>query len=265
MPVNLRDDYDRDGFIIHDAPLIERGLIDRASAGMDALRRGDYETGVPPRPSYWSPGDSAAKLCKIELPQLANRAIMELVSHSEIGRIPAEATGADMVQVWWVQLLGKPATTPGQDAATRIGWHQDRQYWGAWEADAQLLTAWVAVSDVGADAGPMRFVGGSHRWGLLGRGDFYGQDNDALKDEIGAPDGETWSETPAILPPGGVSFHDCQTLHASGPNHSGEMRRSFAIHLRTNRAEPKDGKRQGLTQFIDDESRCPVIYGAMRS
>jgi ectoine hydroxylase-related dioxygenase (phytanoyl-CoA dioxygenase family) len=263
MPSNARAAYDRDGFYIHDRPLLDMDLVCRASAGMDALRNGEYETGVPPQPSPWNPGDPDSQFCKIELPQISNRSILEAVSHSEIGRVAAEITGADMVQVWWVQLLGKPATEPGQDAGTRVGWHQDRQYWGSWEPDAELLTAWVAISDVTEDAGPMRFVDGSHRWGLLGRGDFYAQDNDALKEQIGVPDGETWSETNAVLPPGGVSFHDCQTFHASGPNHSGEMRRSFAIHMRTNRAQPKDGKREGLTQFTEDLTRNPVIFGSL--
>ena len=256
-------DYERDGFYIHADPLLDTELIERASASMDDLRAGVYDTGTPPQPSPWNPGDPEGQFCKIEFPQIASHAIMDLVSHTEIGRVAAEITGADMVQVWWVQLLGKPATRPGDNAATRVGWHQDRQYWGSWEPDAELLTAWVAVSDVTADSGPMRFVDGSHRWGVSGRGDFYGQDNDALKDEIGAPDGEVWSETVAVLPPGGVSFHDCQTFHASGTNGSGVMRRSFAIHMRTNRAEPKDGLRQGLTQFIDDPSRCPVIFGSL--
>lgn len=263
MPTDARAAYERDGFYIHADPLIERDVVDRASAGMDALRAGDYDTGTPPQPSPWNPGDPVERFCKIEFPQIANHAIMALVSHPEIGRVAAEITGAEMVQAWWVQLLGKPATLPGAEAATSVGWHQDRQYWGAWEPDAELLTAWVAVSDVTADSGPMRFVDGSHQWGLLGTGDFYGQDNDALKDEIGAPEGETWSETVAVLPPGGVSFHDSQTFHASGVNQSSEMRRSFAIHMRTNRAQPRDGIRRGLTQFIDDPSRCPVVFGAL--
>ncbi len=263
MPSNARAAYDRDGFHLHDTPLIDQELVNRASDGMDALRAGEYETGTPPQPSPWNPGDPADKLCKIELPHPANRSILELVSHPEIGRVAAEITGAEMVQVWWVQLLGKPATEPGQDAATRIGWHQDRQYWGAWEPDAELLTAWVAISNVTEDAGAMRFVDGSHRWGFLGKGDFFGQDNDALKDEIGVPDGGAWRETLATLPPGGVSFHDSQTFHASGPNHSGEMRRSFAIHMRTNRAQPRDGKREGHARFMQDATRNPVIFGSL--
>ena len=75
------------------------------------------------------------------------------------------------------------------------------------------------------------------------------------------PEGERWEEVPALLPPGGVSFHHNLPYHGSSPNRTTAPRRSFAIHLRTERSAPVDGARRGLTQFIDDPSYCPVIYG----
>jgi hypothetical protein len=261
MKNTIHQQYETDGFYIHREPIIPDELIRRASAGMDALRAGEYETGIPPRQSYWNPGDSPQKLCKIEMPQIANRAIMELVSHSAIGEIAHKITGAKRVQVWWVQLLGKPSAVSDGTIQTNIGWHQDRQYWKIWAEGSELLTAWVALTNVTADAGPMKFVRGSHRWGCLDSGDFYGQDHDAQREQIEIPDGEQWEEVTATMPPGGVSFHHNMTFHGSGPNLSKSLRRSFAIHLRTERAEPVDGVKQGLTEFIDDPSYCPVIYG----
>jgi ectoine hydroxylase-related dioxygenase (phytanoyl-CoA dioxygenase family) len=251
--------YKADGFFIHAQPLIPSDLIQRAIAGMDALRAGEYETGVPPQPSYWNPGDDPRILCKIEMPQVANRAIMELVSHPALGALAAEVTGARRVQVWWVQLLYKPPSGPEGAEGTNVGWHQDRHYWQIWEEGSELFTAWVALSDVTAEAGPMRFVRGSHRWGLQ-HSDFYGQDHEAQRREIRVPPGETWEEVSAILPPGGVSFHHNLTYHGSSPNQTAQPRRSFAIHLRTERSEPVDGARKGLTQFIDDPAYCPIIY-----
>ena len=168
-------------------------------------------------------------------------------------------TGARMVQVWWVQLLCKPPAGPGQAGSTNIGWHQDRHYWQVWEEGSELFTAWVALSDVTAQSGPMRFLRGSNRWGLQ-QSDFYGQDHEAQRQSIRVPEGETWEEVAAILPPGGLSFHHNMTYHG-GPNRTAELRRSFAIHLRTERSRPVDGVRKGLTQFIDRLDYCPVIYG----
>lgn len=257
-----RSQYERDGFYLHTAPLLPGSLVQRASAGMDALRAGEYETGIPPRKSYWNPGDDPRKLCKIEMPQVADRAIMELVSHAALGEMAARITGARWVQVWWMQLLYKPPADGENVGKTSVGWHQDRQYWKAWEEGSELFTAWVAASDVTPEAGPMQFVRGSHRWGFLNQGDFYGQDRDALRGEIRPPAGERWEEVSALLPPGGVSFHHCLTYHGSGPNLTGAPRRSFAIHMRTARSRPVGDAREGLTAYIDDPAFCPVIYNA---
>src|SRR5947199_8933357 len=104
--------FEADGFSLHAQPVIPGELVRHAIAGQDALRRGEYETGVPPQPSFWNPGDDPNKLCKIEMPQVASRAIMELVSYPALGALAAEVTGARWVQVWWVQLLLKPPSGP---------------------------------------------------------------------------------------------------------------------------------------------------------
>jgi len=255
--------YDTEGFYICPEPVIPKAVVQRAVAGMDAIRAGEYDTGLPPQPSPWNPGDDPHQLCKIEMPQIASRAVMALVSHPALGEAAAAVTGAEMVQVWWVQLLYKPPSRPNQaNSATNVGWHQDRQYWQIWEEGSELFTAWVALSDVTADSGPMKFVRGSHRWGLTGQGDFFEQDYEAQRGEIEIPAGQRWEEVTAILPPGGVSFHHNLTYHASGPNLSAGPRRSFAIHMRTEKSSPKDGVRKGLTAFIDDPTYCPVIYGS---
>ena len=256
--------YARDGFYLHREPLLTPDLLNRVETGMNDVRDGRYETGVTPQPSYWNPGDPPEKLCKIEMPQLANRAIMEAISHPSIGEIAARITGAEMVQVFWVQQLIKPATEPGADDmhGTKIGWHQDRQYWGSWEQGSELFTAWLAISDVTEDSGPMKFVPGSHTWGLLDQLDFYGQDHDTQREAVRLREGQVWSEVLGTLPPGGVSFHDCMTVHGSSQNYSGRPRMSFAVHLRTEKSRPKDGVLQGLTQFIENEDYCPVIYRA---
>lgn len=248
--------YMRDGFYIHDAALWPVAVVDRAVEGMDAVRRGEYDTGVPPRPSAWQPGDDPQRLCKIEKPQIANRAIMDLIKHPALGALVAEVCGAEWVQVWWVQLLYKP---PGI-GDVNVGWHQDRNYWGAWEEGSELFTAWIALSEVGPADGPMHFVRGSHQWGLLPGSDFFGQDLAQQKRELVALANGEWVEVAATLPKGGVSFHHCLTLHGSGPNYSAGPRRSLAVHLRTERSRPVGGKRAGLTAFIDDPTHCPVVF-----
>ncbi len=253
--------YERDGYCIHAEPVLPREVVEQARAGMDSVRRGAYDTGEGPQPSPWNPGDDEAVLCKIEMPQLASRAIHALVSHPALGKWAAEVTGAQWVQVWWVQLLYKPPSAADAPKVS-VGWHQDRHYWGAWENDSELFTAWVALSDVNSDSGPMRFVRGSHRWGLLPGGDFFGQDLNAQQRAIALPKEACWEEQDALMAAGGASVHDSLTLHASGANSSGQPRCSLAVHLRSDRSNPREGRREGLTRFIDDPQRCPIIYNA---
>ena len=253
--------FSADGFFIVDRPLLSTSQIEAGIAGMDAVREGTYETGVPPRPSPWNPGDDLDTLCKIEMPQIADLRIYECLTSEALGSWAAAVTGAKMVQVWWVQLLYKPPTKPGVEATTTVGWHQDFQYWqDNWEEDSELFTAWLALSDVGATSGPMSFVEGSHRWGFRNEGDFFGQNQAEVLETISVPRGESWRETTCLLPAGGVSFHDRLTYHGSEPNVSSMPRRSFAIHLRTERSALKNDSKHGLTEFLDDPDYCPVIF-----
>lgn len=254
------EQFNHDGFFLTPEPLFPPDLVARAVAGMDDVRAGRYDTGRAPQPSPWNPGDDPNRLCKIEQPQFASYALRELLRFPTLGEIAADLTGARRVQVWWVQLLVKPSLPAGAPATTNVGWHQDRYYWNIWDEGSELFTAWIALSDVREACGAMRFVRGSHRWGLLPANDFFAQDIADQKQAIPIPEGAVWTEVPAVLPPGGVSFHDDFTLHASGPNVSGSPRRSLAVHLRTERSRPVGDARTGLAEFIDDTALCPVIY-----
>lgn len=255
-------EYEEQGFYIHPTPVIPRDVVEAAARGMNEVMMGRYDTGISPMPSPWKPGDDAAtKLCKIELPQVSNRAILALLKHPGLGELAAEVCGARAVQIWWVQLLSKPPTRPGAGISTHVGWHRDRHYWGVWEEDSDLFTAWVALSDVTPDVGPMAFVSGSHRWDSAGGGDFFEQDLDRLKHSILAGQGRPWREVSAVLPKGGVSFHDDLTYHGSSANRSAAPRLSFAVHMRTEKSRPKGGRREGLAEHIDNLDYNPVIFG----
>jgi len=247
-----RAQYERDGYCF--APtIIPPELIERVIPRMDAVIAGEYETSVPPHSRRWNPGDNEGTLCKIDQPHLSDGTISELIGYSEIGRWAAGITGAKYIQAWAVQLLYKP---PGGEQLGNVGWHQDKQYWSYWEGE--VFTAWVALSNVTEASGPMRFVQGSHKWGLRDGGDFFGSDHEAQRQAIQIPAGEAWEEIPAILPPGGVSFHHPLTLHGSGPNRSTFPRRSFAIHLRTEKSRPI--AENYYVSHLDDQTVCPIIY-----
>lgn len=263
VATDQRVQYEQDGFTIG-REILPAGAVQRAVAGMENLRAGRYDLGRGPEESPWKPGDDPNKFCKIEMPHVADSGIREVVTHPNLGRFIAELTGADEVIVWWVQMLYKP---PGGAAGTNVGWHQDRQYWRAWTEDSDLLTAWVALSDVTEQSGPVRFLRGSNHWGLLSSGDFFGQDLTEQQRGIPIPKGARWDEVAAVLKPGDVSVHDDLTYHGSGPNVSDRPRRSLAIHMRTNRSRVVDDIESvsiedghNLVKYVGDPDFNPVIY-----
>jgi len=255
-----KEKFDQDGFYIVPRG-IPRELVERARARIQAVYEGEYETGVPhPKGSHTPTKAPPKSLVKIDNAHLSDRTIMEVVSHPAIGRLAAEITGAKFVQVFATQLLIKP---PAREGQVSVGWHQDQEYWDA-ALQGELFTAWIAISDVTAQSGPMRFVRGSNHWGLLKAGDFFSSNLDSLKKGIQEKSGgNAWEEVAAVLPPGGVSFHHRLTVHGSGPNHGPGPRISFAVHLRTEKSGLREGtnwRDAGYLNDFADLQGSPVCY-----
>lgn len=247
--------YERDGVCVVSG-LVDPGQLPHAIDAMDRVIQADYETGVTPWAVNWHPGDDPSRLVKIDQPQMADHGITDLLLNSKIGEVAAALSGADMVQVWAVQLLHKPGAASD---AGNVGWHQDDDYWRQWW-DWEVFTCWLALSDVTLDAGPVRFIPGSHRWGFLGKGNFFQSDLESAKAEFGIPEGEEWHEFPAIVAPGGGSFHHRTTIHGSGPNFSACPRRSYAVHLRTERSRHLPDAPQQYVEQLDDPAISPVLF-----
>ena len=252
----LAQQFARDGFCVT-GPVIPKSDLDVVIPRMAAVMAGDYETGVPPH-SGSKPGDPADRLIKIDQPHLSDLTIRSFISHPEIGKWAAAVTGAEMIQVWAVQLLVKP---PGSGEYGHIGFHQDMQHWTKWFR-GEVFTAWVAVTDVNEASGPMTFVRGSHKWGLNENDSFFRDPNhDAQAEAIPRPEGTDWEEVPALMPAGAISFHHRLTYHGSRSNTSLLPRKSFAIHLRTEKSEPLDTMGMYYNQNLDNKEVSPVIYG----
>lgn len=248
--------FRRDGYC-STPPIFSEEEIQRVIPRMDAVIDGEYETGTPPHALHFSKEDAPEKIRKVDQPHLCDRTIHAFISNPTIGRWAAALTGARMVQIFAVQLLVKPT---GGKTAGHVGWHQDKMYWPYWRGTEGLLTAWVALSEVTLNAGPIRFVPGSHHWGLCEGGDFFEIDHETHRRRIKPPTGASWSEAPLALHPGETSFHHCLTFHGSGSNFEPYPRRSFALHLRTDQTEVAEPSY--YTEHLDDPLHAPIIYQA---
>jgi hypothetical protein len=250
----IRADYAENGFC-RLPRLVPEEILDRAVEHMDLVIAGSYETGRPPynrRPPLGDP--DPAGLYKIDQAHRCDDTIRELVTSPGIGEWAAAITGADVVQLFAVQLLHKEPTT---SATASVGWHQDEHYWKTWW-DGEAFTIWLAMSEVTMDSGPVCFVPGSHRWGYLEGSDFYGKDLATLRAGLSLPPDAEWREASIELAPGEATMHHRMTVHGSRPNLEAWPRRGFALHMRTERATKIDP----YPPFTDEHDlvECPIIW-----
>lgn len=218
--------FEKNGYWI--APkLFDDELIEQARDHLERLRRRDYEKGEDPLSNYRPSGDDVHGLLKIDNGWWADRVMEHIATSPILGEIATKLLGVEEIYLWHDQVLYKPGNS---QAAGNVGWHQDKGYWAS-ASGTDMVTAWVAFDDVDEENGCMRFVPGSHIWGLLKESDFFNPDLDAQGNRMQEAHGREWTEVPVILRAGQTSFHHCMTLHGSGPNRSNRPRRSIAVHM----------------------------------
>jgi ectoine hydroxylase-related dioxygenase (phytanoyl-CoA dioxygenase family) len=233
--------------------LFSDDLISQAHEHMEMLRRREYEKGEEPLSNYQPSGDAARGLVKIDNGWWADRVMEQFATSSKLGQIAALLLGVPEIYLWHDQVLYKPGAS---GAAGNVGWHQDKGYWAS-SNTVDMVTAWVAFDDVMEDNGCMRFVAGSNHWGLVNESDFFNADLEGQKGRMRLPGGAEWTEVPAILKAGEVSFHHCMTLHGSGPNRTERPRRSIAVHMMSGDARLVKGKGHDNERIFGGEDGEP--------
>jgi ectoine hydroxylase-related dioxygenase (phytanoyl-CoA dioxygenase family) len=127
--------------------------------------------------------------------------------------------GVRAVRVQVTNLLVKD---PGEHGATEF--HQDFP-WMPMDRSA-MLTVWLALADVPADMGSLRFYDGSHRHGILGRS-FTRPGDDQLSQH-------PWLKELELSPPldlkaGDATVHHALTVHGAPANRRDRPRLSFTV------------------------------------
>ncbi len=147
----------------------------------------------------------------------------------EFATIPAivdqvsQLIGPDVV-LWGSQVFCKPAAT-----GREVPWHQDGRYWPI--RPIATCSVWIALDDVDAENGCMRYLPGSHRSGSLYRHRHREGVNLVLHEEV---DPATFDDSTArddCLEAGQYSLHDVFLVHGSGPNRSARRRAGFVIRF----------------------------------
>ena len=108
-----------------------------------------------------------------------------------------------------------------------VSWHQDSTYWGLDPAD--IVTAWVALSDSTTENGAMRVVPGTHTMAQVPHRDTFRPENLLSRGQEVMVDVDPDKAVTLELKAGEMSLHHVRMIHGSDPNPSDQRRIGFAI------------------------------------
>jgi ectoine hydroxylase-related dioxygenase (phytanoyl-CoA dioxygenase family) len=217
--------FEGDGFLIVEEGLVSPPALELLRERYLRLFDGEYETGIRPDEVNWVPGrdpeDRTRQLCNA---WRSDTVVAAQVLSERIGRLAAQLAGYEGVRILQDNVLWKP---PGTKA---IGFHQDSSY-ADYLVPPEMVTCWISLHDTQADAGPLEFVRGSHRWPKSEpvRSQFHAPDDWLAGAREAAPPEAEIEIVPVVVKAGGGSFHHGLTWHGSAPNTSGEVARMALV------------------------------------
>ena len=174
----------------------------------------------------------------------------QLVHHPKILDAVEDLIGPDIL-VYHSTLFLKEAQT-----AAYVRWHQDSVNF---YLDPHLhVTAWVALSEASVEAGCMRALPGSHRWGPFGHDD-KPEPMNMIRRGQGISD--RFDQESGVMMPvkaGQMSLHHTDLVHASGANESDDRRIGFAISYIPAIVKPVGGVKPSAL-CVRGRSRCHFI------
>jgi hypothetical protein len=145
----------------------------------------------------------------------------QLIRHPGILDAVEDILGPNLL-VWGSSFFTKEAHDPGF-----VSWHQDSTYWGLDPAD--IVTAWVALSESTEENGAMRVIPDSHKLDQIPHRDTFAEGNLLSRGQEIAVEVDEAKAHMLVLQPGEMSLHHVRLIHGSDPNPSGKRRIGFAI------------------------------------
>ncbi len=154
-------------------------------------------------------------------PHLLFTWLNDLIRHPTLLDAVEDVLGPDLL-CWGSSFFIKNPHDPGF-----VSWHQDSTYWGLDPAD--VMTAWVALSDSTTENGAMRVVPASHMLDQIAHRDTFRKENLLSRGQEVMVDVDERQAVTLELMAGEMSLHHVRLIHGSDPNPSSERRIGFAI------------------------------------
>lgn len=152
-------------------------------------------------------------------PHLLFTWLTELVTEPAVLDLASRIIGEDML-LWSTEFFIKQ---PGDERF--VSWHVDDTYWNI--DPIEQVTVWIALSDIGPDNGPLRYIPGSHLEARLPVVTAPSKGNMLISGQVAQGVDESRAVN-VLLNAGEVALHDGKTLHASGKNTGREARIGLA-------------------------------------
>jgi phytanoyl-CoA hydroxylase len=207
---DFQQEYRADGFAAL-PPLLPDATIDRLVAALI-----DWSAQAPPATNEY--GILQFNLWQ-QLP-----AFREVLLQSSLGALAAAILGVESVTLFQDNLIWKPPGTTG-----RVQWHQDYAYWPLSAPGG--LTMWLALDDITADMGCLRYVPGSHEMGEKQPTNFISPGSPSWRQDLPPLD---WPahEHRAVATPlsrGHLLVHHPLSWHMSPGNNTLRHRRAWSL------------------------------------
>jgi phytanoyl-CoA hydroxylase len=189
-------------------------LLEDVAEGIEQLDS-HVAAGTLPEMNREQIADVPRAIRKGMLQDLAHRdpVFMELARSEELVSCVAPILGDELA------LYRSLSVFKSKEAARPVGWHQDMSYW---RGDAKKVSLWLALDDVTADNGAMRFIPGSQEIEVP-------QEELEEQDEVFSltiPDHYIDADRAQLaeVDAGGAVLFDARVFHGSGPNVAGRDR-----------------------------------------
>ena len=219
--------FQTDGFLIVER-VIADAQVERILTAMSRVYAGIYNRDIRPvamrQPVV--PFGTSNSVHWVLNARTVDGDLWNLATDSHLGRAAARLLRTPSVSIVEDQLLAKPG------GGAPVNLHQDYSYW-RFSTSTNMLTCWLALTDMTADVGPVELVPGSHRWGLATRPRelIHGSSDEyfSVMQDV-APKGTDVKLISTIVPKGGCVFFHGLTFHGSRGNSTDSWRRAVSLH-----------------------------------
>ena len=203
---SMIDDYERDG-VIRVRGLFSQTEVLALRTELERYMREDLAEKPADARTQEPDGKTVRNLWRIEV---HHPAILPMVEKPQIVALVSKLVHGEPLLVG-VETFNKPARI-----GSGVPYHQDNAYFC--QSPPDMLTIWIAMDAVTMANGPVYYVRGSHKHGMLPT-----KPSGVKGNSIGlaeAPAVPLEEQFCGLLEPGDALIHQCETIHHSAPNHS---------------------------------------------